>query len=128
MITLLTPRAGIPIGEFYLPGGVKIDVNLNGEFRRFLEALVARSGGVVGPSVTDLDSLLQFDIREADCAELEKRVRDIEADAQPSPWAAIAEMGKKIADQDASIVDALMAELAELKKRVADLETSGAFR
>lgn len=51
------PRSGVPIGTANVAGRV-LEVATHPEFQRFFESLVARIGGVAGPSNADLQAEL----------------------------------------------------------------------
>lgn len=98
-------------------------------YRYFLD-LYQRAGGPVAPSNSEIDQYLQYDIREADTAELTKRVNQIEADMtmQHDPAALVATLRSMI-DELQQMVDALAPPPnAETMRRVDALETLGAFR
>ena len=84
----------------------------------------------MAPSNNDLDSFLQFDIREADAAELQKRVNDIESVSEYQSFSAMAELVKRVADLEASLalVDSLNAQVAQLSARISDQEMTGVFK
>lgn len=130
MANLTPPRAGIPIGRVNV-SGQDYEVAIHPEWLRYLaNGIFERVGGVTAPTNTDLDAFLQFDIREADAAELQKRVRDLETVTEAPTVAIQTELAKRVADLETSVslVDALQAQIAQLSARIADLETQGAFR
>ena len=130
MAKLTPPRAGIPVGTVTV-AGVTYDAEIHPEWHRYLAfGLFERVGGVVAPSNNDLDSFLQFDIREADAAELQKRVSDIESVSEYQSFSAMAELVKRVADLEASLalVDALNAQVAQLSARISDQEMTGVFK
>lgn len=130
MANLTPPRAGIPVGKVTIQG-VEYDAMIHPEWLRYLSnGLFERVGGVVAPTNVDLDAFMQFDIREADAAELQKRVRDLENVTEAPTVAIQAELAKRVADLELSVslIDALQAQVAQLSARIADQETAGAFR
>ena len=130
MAKLTPPRNGIPLASVTV-AGIEYDADINPEWMRYLTfGLFERVGGVTAPSNTDLDSFLQFDIREADAAELQKRVRDLESVTEASTVAVQAELLKRVADLEMSVslIDALQAQVAQLSARIADQETAGVFK
>ena len=130
MAKLTPPRNGIPLASVTV-AGIEYDAEINPEWLRYLTfGLFERVGGVTAPSNTDLDSFLQFDIREADAAELQKRVRDLESVTEASTVAVQAELLKRVADLEMSVslIDALQAQVAQLSARIADQETAGVFK
>jgi hypothetical protein len=98
------------------------------DFARYLEIQRLRTGGDIAQSNNDLDGWLQFDVREADAAELAKRVRDIESN-EPQDYAAmVAELSKRVASLEAELMHmaSLAAQVAELSKRVSS-DNNGMF-
>jgi hypothetical protein len=91
-------------------------------------SLFRRNGGYHAPTNSELDDGLQFDIREADLAELTKRVIALEVeDMRASDAARIAELEKRVADLEHARADQLTAQLAEAIKRIDSLESAGSF-
>lgn len=90
------------------------------EFWYFLQQVWNRTGGVSGLSSSDLDAFMQFDIREADSAEIAKRVDSLEYLSQE-----IDRLAAQVAEQR-KLIDAMAqdvqvdssAQVAELKKAV----------
>ena len=117
------PQQRIPLGEVTI-NGVKYPVQISTPYYKVLFSYFNALGGSSGPSVPDLDAGLQYDVREADWAELAKRVVDLER----GQWVAAspADVAQVAARVDAFAADEpvhLLAHIAELSKRVADLET-----
>lgn len=117
------PQQRIPLGEVTI-NGVKYPVQIATPWYRVFFSFFNALGGSSGPSVPDLDAGLQYDVREADWAELSKRVVDIERDqwASASP-ADIAQLDARLDNLAADEPVHLLAHIAELSKRIADIET-----
>lgn len=116
------PQQRIPLGSVTI-GGTEYPVTISTPYYRVLFSYFNALGGSSGATVPDLDAALQYDVREADWAELEKRVRDIERDEWE--YASPADVAQVAARVDAFAGDepaALLAQVAELTKRVAELE------
>jgi hypothetical protein len=126
--TLTPPKTLIPIGWVTI-NGQRLAVTTDPEWQRYFDAMFKRQGGTYAPTNNDLDAFMQFDIREADSAELKKAVRDLEVAVAPDQTAALAEALKRISDieQQLSIADALVAQVAQLRSQIADLQITGAF-
>ena len=117
------PQQRIPLAVVTI-NGKDYPAFISTPYYRVLFSYFNALGGSGGPSIPDLDAGLQYDVREADWAELSKRVVDIERDQ----WAAAspADVAQVSARVDAFAADEpvhLLAHISELSKRVADLET-----
>jgi hypothetical protein len=101
----------------------------NREWWLFLQFLWNRSGGSTGPSATDLDAYLQFDIREADAAELSKQVQQLALQIEQAVelYARFAELAKVQADAATETALLQTVQVAELKKSISDLQIQQAF-
>ena len=121
----------MPIPQYSAVNGpfVNADGRLSFAGGVFLRDLWLRTGGAVALTNNDLDSMLQFDIREADSAELQKRVNDLESAIPTSCDAAVAELQKRISDLEVEIgsLAAVAAQVAQLRSQVADLQNQGMF-
>lgn len=102
---------------------------LTREALRLWDAVFFRIGGTNAPTNNDLDNGLQFDIREADTAELAKRVRDLECNEPADNTAAIAELVKRVRDLETELTAyaGLAAQVAELRKALTDTQTESLF-
>ena len=130
MPSLTPPRNGIPIATVTIQGR-EYEAQAHPEWMRFLtDGLFYRVGGVNAPNNNDLDSFLQFDIREADAAELQKRVANLEEAAESQTVSLQAELAKRLDDVEAAIshADSLRAQVAELSAKIKAIERQGAFR
>jgi hypothetical protein len=121
-VALDKPQQRIPLGEVTI-NGVKYPVQIATPWYKVFFSFFNALGGAGAPSVPDLDAGLQYDVREADWAELAKRVVDIERDQ----WTAAspADVAQVAARVDAFAADEpahLLAHIAELSKRIADVE------
>ena len=99
-------------------------------YRYLMVDLFKRVGGTIAPTNRELDEFLQYDIREADTAELSKRVEGLALDLAmiPDQTAAIGRINALISDLQA-VVDSFGPQRdAETMKRVDALETLQAFK
>lgn len=94
--------------------------------QRLLNEMFARLGGTYAPSNAELEDGLQFDIREADSAEMGKRVDALEVGGMDASLIArMAEIEKRL--NDLPEIESLRAQLAEAMKRIDSLESAGHF-
>lgn len=116
------PQQRIPLGSVTI-NGTEYPVTISTPYYKVLFSYFNALGGASGASVPDLDAGLQYDVREADWAELAKRVVDLERDqweyASPADVAQVAARVDAFAGDEPVL---LLAQIAELSKRVAGLE------
>ena len=117
------PQQRIPLGEVTI-NGIKYPVQIATPWYKVFFSFFNALGGASSATVPDLDAGLQYDVREADWAELSKRVIDLERDqwATASP-ADVAQVSARVDAFTADEPVHLLAHIAELSKRVAYLET-----
>lgn len=122
-MSLDRPQARIPIAYVTIDGK-RHECEISMPWYRLQTSFYEALGGTESASTPDLDSSLQFDIREADVAELTKRVTDLEMDvwAGASP-AHVAQIAARVADLDQPDPEVLTAQVSELSKRVIELES-----
>jgi len=124
MAGLDKPQQRIPLCSVVI-NGVEHEATISTAWYKVLNSFFLALGGMsASASVPDLDAGLQYDVREADWAELAKRVIDLERDqwvgASPAEVAQVAARVDNLARDEPMH---LLAQIAELSKRVADLET-----
>jgi len=98
-------------------------------YRYLMVDLFNRVGGTTAPSNNELDQFAQYDIREADTAELSKRVEVLAVDIAmlPDHTAAIARINALILDLQFLVDSFSPTPDAETAKRIDSLETLQAF-
>ena len=102
------------------------------EWFLFLEGVFRRVGGSLAPSNSTIDEYLQFDVREADAGEINKRLDEISTQlaVAPDATAAVAQL-QRITDELQLIASALQdnttPNTAELSKRCDEIQTLQAF-
>ena len=123
-MALNKPQQRIPLCSVVI-NGVEHEATISEAWYKVLNSFFLTLGGMsASASVPDVDAGLQYDVREADWAELAKRVIDLERDqwgsASPADVARVAARVDNLAGDEPVH---LLAQIAELSKRVADLET-----
>jgi hypothetical protein len=122
-MSLDRPQARIPIAYVTIDGK-RHECEISMPWYRLHQTIFDALGGTTSAGTPDLDSALQFDVREADVAELAKRVIDLETNVWDAPsHAQVAQLFAKVADLDQPDTAILQAQVSELSKRVIELES-----
>ena len=123
------PQQRIPLGTVVIQGK-EYPVTITTPYYKVLFSFFNALGGAQSASVPDLDAGLQYDVREAEAAELAKRVADIERDSDALFIAHIAELQKRINDLETElgVTAQLTASMAQMQAQINDLQTeTGTF-
>lgn len=116
----------IPLFDARRSKWVNADGTLTTESQIFLRELYIRIGGPAGSGTSELDSFMQFDMREADSAELRKDMFGLAQELEFSGGSAVAAELKKLIDA-LDTPAAETARVAEMRKEIDGLAVMGAF-